>query len=80
MDRAVVSQKIKDILATNFAGVDGQTGLFAQLNSLALVQLVTNLETAFQIEIDNLEIYKVNFDNIETMVNLVCSKIDDAKL
>lgn len=70
----VMKDKIVTILRENIAGVDVNSKALVDdgyINSLAIIQLVSELDIAFDIEITFEAITKENFNSVEAMEMMV---------
>lgn len=69
-----MKDKIVAILKENIAGVDVNSKALVDdgyINSLAIIQLVSELDMAFDIEITFQSITKQNFNSVEAMERMV---------
>lgn len=69
-----MKEKIEEILKDNIAGVDVSSSALVDegyINSLAIIQLVSELDIAFDIEITFEAITKENFNSVEAMEQMV---------
>lgn len=69
-----MKQKIEEILKDNITGVDVNSKALVDegyINSLAMIQLVSELDIAFDIEITFEAITKENFNSVEAMEAMV---------
>jgi len=69
-----MKEKIITILKENIAGVDVDSMALVDdgfINSLAMIQLVSELDIAFDIEITFQSITKENFNSVEAMERMV---------
>jgi len=69
-----MKDKIVAILKENIAGVDVNSKALVDdgyFNSLAIIQLVSELDMAFDIEITFQSIIKQNFNSVEAMERMV---------
>lgn len=69
-----MKEKIITILKENIAGVDVNSMALVDdgyINSLAMIQLVSELDIAFDIEITFEAITKENFNSVEAMERMV---------
>jgi len=69
-----MKQKIEEILIENIAGVDVKSKALVDdgyITSLAIIQLVSELDIAFDIEITFESITKENFNSVEAMERMV---------
>lgn len=69
-----MKDKIVAILKGNIAGVDENSKALVDdgyINSLAIIQLVSELDMAFDIEITFQSITKQNFNSVEAMERMV---------
>jgi len=69
-----MKEKIVAILKENIAGVDVDSKALVDdgfINSLAMIQLVSELDIAFDIEITFEAITKENFNSVEAMERMV---------
>jgi len=67
-------QQIEEILKDNISGVDVNSKSLVDdgyINSLAIIQLVSELDVAFDIEITFEAITKENFNSVEAMEKMV---------
>jgi len=69
-----MKEKIIAILKDNIAGVNVDSGALVDegyINSLAMIQLVSELDIAFDIEISFESITKDNFNSVEAIERMV---------
>lgn len=74
-----MKEKIEEILKDNIAGVDVSSSALVDegyINSLAIIQLVSELDIAFDIEITFEAITKENFNSVEAMEQMVRSYLE----
>jgi len=73
-NNTIMKDKIVTILKENIAGVDVNSRALVDdgyINSLAMIQLVSELDIAFDIEITFEAITKENFNSVEAMERMV---------
>jgi acyl carrier protein len=66
---------LEDFFRREAPGIDLAGTLPAQLNSLALVRLVTLLEKRFSVRIENIEIDDAHFGSVDAVERLLRGKL-----